>query len=304
MFYVAPFALIALARARRATASCRARRRASWSPRSSPACCRSFIPFARFVTTSAVSDTLRAAAVVVGCRTTGSTSDQVRWAALAVGARRRRAVRARCRGGTRSSCRRSSRVYFVLDGVRGRERPARDPPGLASARSGPASACRTRDWIDRAVGRDADVAFLWHDAGDDAYRSGRTSSSTAASARSTTSTAPTPPDPLPETAGRTSAPTARCVDRGRAVVRAQYVLVDGSTDVDGHARRARPGVGVDALPRRRPARACLTRVTGLYPNDTWSGPTVTYRRARLHRRHASRCGLGSDPLALRRAPRP
>jgi hypothetical protein len=57
-------------------------------------------------------------------------------------------------------------------------------------------------------------------------------------------------------------------------VRAQYVLSD--VEVGGKRVETDP-VGV-ALYRVNGPVVILNRVTGLYPNDTWSGKSVTYRR--------------------------
>ena len=57
MFYLAPLALIALLALVERGASPAAAARPSSPPRSSPASCPFFIPFTRFITTSAVSDT-------------------------------------------------------------------------------------------------------------------------------------------------------------------------------------------------------------------------------------------------------
>ena len=249
-----------LRRAARADRARRARRRrrrhapparARRPPRSSPACCRSSSR-SRASSRRARSPTRFALLPWWWVQDHWIHLDQVRWAALAV-ALAAAALFFCCRAGTRSSCRRSSRAYFVADRVRGRERPPRDPPGVASASSGPGSTTRTR------TGSTAPSAATPRSRSldgrrDATRRSGRTSSSTAASGRSTRSTGAGAPTRCPRRRS-TRRRRPRCVDADGTVVRAQYVLADGSTDVDGPRRRARPGVGLDALPRRRPARA-------------------------------------------------
>jgi hypothetical protein len=61
------------------------------------------------------------------------------------------------------------------------------------------------------------------------------------------------------------------------VVRVDYVLTDGTVDVGGPvvAQDARKGIVLRRVfgPLRQ-----VSRVEGLYPQDTWSGPEVTYTR--------------------------
>ena len=65
------------------------------------------------------------------------------------------------------------------------------------------------------------------------------------------------------------------------VVRAQYVLTDGTVDVGGRvvAQDERKGIVLRRIdgPLRQ-----VSRVDGLYPQDTWSGKTVTYTRLGCH----------------------
>ncbi|HWB21441.1 MAG TPA: glycosyltransferase family 39 protein [Gaiellaceae bacterium] len=131
------------------------------------------------------------------------------------------------------------------------------------------------DWIDHAVGSNAKVDYLWsgnnnlvytvweneffNRSFDLVYNLGSSGS-----------------DVLPEI------PVARrgndVVADGR-VVHATYVLADGTTELRGKviAQDKRPGV---RLYRIDGPLVLLTHVTGLYANDTWSGPTrnVSYQR--------------------------
>jgi hypothetical protein len=61
------------------------------------------------------------------------------------------------------------------------------------------------------------------------------------------------------------------------VVRVDYVLTDGTVDVGGRvvAEDARKGIVLRRI--SGPLRQ-VSRVDGLYPQDTWSGPEVTYTR--------------------------
>ncbi len=83
-----------------------------------------------------------------------------------------------------------------------------------------------------------------------------------------------------------------------SVVRAEYVLSDGSFTPDGDvvAEDEREGV---AVYRTGGAVETSTLVSGLYARDTWSGPEVVYRR--LHCRGGSVVvTLASDPSLFTR----
>jgi hypothetical protein len=130
------------------------------------------------------------------------------------------------------------------------------------------------DWIDRRVGRHADVAALWtgkpdvHVIWESEFfnRSvGRIYDVDAAI-----------PGGLPSTAV-TVGRDGYLRDEDGHLIRHRYVLVDGSLDVNGVKRASDVPLGITLWELRRPVRS-LTRVRGLYPNDTWSGRTVTYRR--------------------------
>jgi hypothetical protein len=73
----------------------------------------------------------------------------------------------------------------------------------------------------------------------------------------------------------------------------EYVLLDGSIDPDGDvlARDAARGM---TLWRLHGPLVSVSRVTGLYPNDTWSGPRVVYERRSCRGGHVA-VGLSSDP---------
>ena len=130
------------------------------------------------------------------------------------------------------------------------------------------------DWIDRAVGRGADVAAVWtgkpdvHVIWENEFfnRSvGRVYDTGAAI-----------PGGLPS--------TKVTIDRRTGLVRAdgkpvrhRYVLVDASLEANGKVVAADPLLGVSLYRLNGPLRS-LTTVTGLYPNDTWSGPRVVYTR--------------------------
>jgi hypothetical protein len=75
-------------------------------------------------------------------------------------------------------------------------------------------------------------------------------------------------------------------------VDAPYALLDGSVTPDGQVV-ARDDLGT-TLWRLRGPLTSLTSVAGLYPNDTWSGRYVTWRRLRCMGGRLL-VGLHSDP---------
>jgi len=146
-----------------------------------------------------------------------------------------------------------------------------------------------RDWIDRTVGRGSDVAFVWHYAGEtrplwnneffnrsvgDVY----------------TVDGPDPADGgLPETPVRERRDGTLVTAAGKPP-RVGYAV--SYTDLAGKplARDAKLGL---ALYRVNGPLVVLTRVGGLYPNDTWSGRRVVYRRLRCGGGHLA-VRLGTD----------
>jgi Dolichyl-phosphate-mannose-protein mannosyltransferase len=269
MFYLAPFGLIALLGLATEGVVPRARRPilvAAVVAGVLPV----FIPFGRFITTSALSDSFFlmpwwwAQDHLVDLQ-------QVRWAAFAVSAAsaalfvllpRRYALLLPA----------LVAVYFVLTTVvveSGRH-------GIHKASLGSLWAGTHqlhRDWIDREVGPDAQVAILWTKTMPTPYpvyeneffsRSVRTVYDVDGAQ---------PPDPLPEVTATQTPKGALVTARGEPV-RAQYVLADVQL---GGVRIATDPIGVSLYRVEGPV-VILNRVTGLYPNDTWSGKTVTYRR--------------------------
>jgi hypothetical protein len=131
------------------------------------------------------------------------------------------------------------------------------------------------DWIDRRVGRDADVSFLWHYTGEtrplwnneffnrsvhDVY----------------TVDGPDPADGgLPETPVFERG-DGTLVDAARVAPRVRYAV--SYVDIAGTPLERDAQLGL-TLYRVGGPMVILTRVRGVYP-DTWGGRTVTYRRAR------------------------
>jgi hypothetical protein len=290
MFYVAPLALIALVglAADRVVPS---RRRPVFAAGAIAGVLPFFVPFDRFITTSAVADTF-ALLPWWWVQDHWISLDQVRWAAGAVALV---AAAAFVFVPRRFALALPALValYFVLTAFvveNGRH-------GIHQASLGKSWAgirVEHSDWLDRAVGRDASIVMLrtantpdeavWeneffnrsvgpvHD-----LRSGRD------------------PDPLPETPARRRA-DGRVLAGGR-LLEAEYVLADGSVDVVGDPVAQDPRIGLRLYRVGGPV-VLPTEVTGLYP-DTWSGRTVTYRRLQCAGGRLA-VVLGSDPTLFER----
>jgi hypothetical protein len=131
------------------------------------------------------------------------------------------------------------------------------------------------NWIDRAIGPNADVAVLWTGSMPSAYpvyeneffsRSVRTVYDVNGAAR---------PDPLPET-DVTRRADGKLVTSDGKPIRAQYVLASTAVEVAGR-RVAVDGAGVE-LYKVGGDVIIPTRVQGLYANSSWSTPRVVYQR--------------------------
>jgi dolichyl-phosphate-mannose-protein mannosyltransferase len=134
-----------------------------------------------------------------------------------------------------------------------------------------------RDWIDKALPSGTDAAFLW---------TGRTDRLTVQISeffnRQVGSvyyvTDPTPGG-LPETRVRIDPKSGRVTLPDGSPVRDRFLLADSSFEPDGQLLGQDLGWGVRLWRVNTPLVAAV-RVTGLYPNDTWSGRQVTYLRRR------------------------
>jgi hypothetical protein len=73
----------------------------------------------------------------------------------------------------------------------------------------------------------------------------------------------------------------------------EYLVADSSFEPDGALLARDKGWGI-SLWRVKPPLVSAVRIDGLYPNDTWSGKTVTYVRRRC-RRGKLFVSLSSDP---------
>jgi hypothetical protein len=134
-----------------------------------------------------------------------------------------------------------------------------------------------RDWVDQALPAAAGAALLW---------TGRTDRLTVNQNEFFNRgvgpiyyvTNPTPGG-LPEMPVRIDPETGEVTFIDGEPVRDRFLLADSSFEPDGEALATDEGWGI-TLWRVRPPLVSAVRVDGLYPNDTWSGETVTYTRRR------------------------
>jgi hypothetical protein len=135
-----------------------------------------------------------------------------------------------------------------------------------------------RDWVDAAVGRDADVAFVF--SGKDPTHQPLTLWENEFYNRSI---GPVYDLKQPSTSSLPETPVQERADgvllAGGHPVRHAYVLSEDGVPLAGDvvARDTRKGM---VLLRTDGLVRIGYRVAGLYPNDTWSGPRVTYTRLR------------------------
>jgi len=148
-----------------------------------------------------------------------------------------------------------------------------------------------RDWIDRTLPSGAKAAFLW---------TGRTDRFTVnqneffnrAVGPVYYVTDPTPGG-LPETGVRIDPRSGRVTFADGSPVRDRYLVTDSSFEPDGTALARDTGWGI-TLWRVTPPLVSASRIAGLYPKDTWSGSTVTYTRRRCGRGGRLTVTMASD----------
>ncbi len=134
-----------------------------------------------------------------------------------------------------------------------------------------------RDWVDRALPDGASAAFLW---------TGRTDRMTVNQNEFFSKGVgpvyyleqPTPGG-LPETRVRIDPRTGAATLPDGSRVTDEFLLADGTFEPVGTRVALDRSWGIN-LWKVDPPLTSATRVTGLYPNDTWSGETVTYVRRR------------------------
>ncbi len=132
------------------------------------------------------------------------------------------------------------------------------------------------DWIDRAVGRNAHVAFVWHYTGETRPLWNNEFFNRSVGDVYTVNGPDAADGGLPETPVHERSDGALVAADGTPP-RVRYAV--SYTDIAGTKIAKDPGIGL-ALYRVNGPLVVLTRVTGLYTNDTWSGRRVTYRRLR------------------------
>jgi len=149
----------------------------------------------------------------------------------------------------------------------------------------------TYDWVDRAVGRGADVTEVWN--GTAPIQTVWETEFFNRSVRRVASIGPPYPDGLPTVELRERADGALATSRGAAYP-SRLMLVPPSLSIGGTlvASDADHGLRLFRLGGRA---VVLGDLVGLYPGDVWSGRHVTYRRRR--------CRGGRIEVALQSDPR-
>ena len=136
------------------------------------------------------------------------------------------------------------------------------------------------DWIDRSLPDGAEAAFVW---------TGRTDRLTVNENElfnrrvgPVYDTGDPTPGGLPETKIRLNQKSGLATLPGGQRLNVPYVVSDSSFEPDGRAVARDPGWGITLWRITSPLISAV-RIEGLYPNDTWSGKTVTWIRRRCVR---------------------
>jgi hypothetical protein len=162
-------------------------------------------------------------------------------------------------------------VYFAVSQkpIEGKQRSASVGALYAGIRAS------HRDWVDRAVGRDANVAVIWSGS-TDRHSIWENELFNRSIGTIYDTGAPLLGD-LPEIHVTADRKSGLMRDPDGKAIRSRYVLTDGSVSLRGRVLAEDPLKGILLYRVSGPLRQ-TTRVTGLYPQDTWSGPSVTYKR--------------------------
>ena len=147
-----------------------------------------------------------------------------------------------------------------------------------------------RDWIDTALPSGERAAFLW--TGTERLTVNLSEFFNRGVGPVYYVTAPTPGG-LPETPVRIDPRTGAVTLPDGEPVRDRFVLADSSFEPDGSRVAQDKGSGV-TLWRVRTPLVSATKIDGLYPNDSWSGREVTYLRRRCAPGRLA-VSLSSDP---------
>jgi hypothetical protein len=131
---------------------------------------------------------------------------------------------------------------------------------------------KPRDWIDRRVGRGADVAFVWPGPSLNANALWENEFFNR-SIRNVYDLGPQSPGDLPETSVRAQ-PDGTLAANGRAV-NVKYVLTDRRSRIAGTVIARDSRIGTVLLATDGTLRLAYD-VDGLYPGDVWSGSTLAY----------------------------
>jgi 4-amino-4-deoxy-L-arabinose transferase-like glycosyltransferase len=271
LFYVAPFALIALA----AVAARDVVPRVRWAVAAAALVSGALpatIPLARFVNTTAVSDTF-GLLPWWWIQDHGIHFGPLRWVVLATGV-------VACGAFVVVPRRYSSWLAVVVAAYFGvATAVVQDGShGIVNASHGNLFAgihARHRNWIDLAVGRDANVTAVWN-AG--LIESIWNNEFFSRSIRQIVDTGNAFTGGLPEQSVRVLG-DGRVVDASGRPFSARYVLVSQSSYIAGTTVASDLGAGM-LLVRVDGPLFVLSKITGLYPSDTWSGKRVTYLRRR------------------------
>jgi hypothetical protein len=268
MFYVAPLALIALFAVGARLVP--ARRSVLVAAGVVAAVLPLTFPFGRFITTSAQADTF-ALLPWWWLHDHGLPTHDVRFAAFA-GAVVATALFAVLQGRLFVVLPLLVGVAFILTNVN----VANGPRGIHVNSVGTLFAgikVAHRDWIDRAVGHDADVSVLWPGRGD--VHTVWENEFFSRSVHTIYDLNGPTPGGLPETAVH-KVRAGRLEDASGKVVRAQYALADEASDVEGKVVASDPRQGVNLVRVDGPL-VLQTHVSGVF-SDSWSGRQVGYTR--------------------------
>jgi hypothetical protein len=152
-----------------------------------------------------------------------------------------------------------------------------------------------RDWIDRAVGRDATVTAIWS-GNTDRYAIWENEIFNRSIRRFYYTTSQLQGD-LPEKPLTIDQQTGVMSHGGRPVY-ARYVLTDSSLELEGKVVDEDVRKGMLLYELSGPLRQ-VSQVTGLYPQDTWSGRHASYTRLDC-KGGKLLVGLKSDPALFTR----